>query len=77
MIDDVLNRTAYRNSAGEYKLLSGLNRLKLNAFMPLVGINSVLPGLNQFKPAKPPAGTHQFKLLEDRNPSKAVFSYPV
>ena len=28
----------------------GLNRLKFNKFMPLAGINSVLPGLNWFKP---------------------------
>ena len=30
----------------------GLNRLKFNAFMPLAGINSNLPGLNRFKPVK-------------------------
>ena len=30
----------------------GLNRLKLNALMPLAGINSILPGLNRFKLVK-------------------------
>ena len=30
----------------------GLNRLKLNEFMPLAGIDSILPGLNRFKPVK-------------------------
>ena len=30
----------------------GLNRLEFNAFMPLAGINSNLPGLNRFKPVK-------------------------
>ena len=42
----------------------GLNRLKLNSFMPLAGINSVLPGLNRLKP---PAGMNQFKPLAGKN----------
>ena len=43
----------------------GLNWLKLNAFMPLAGINSVLPSLNQLKL---PAGINQFKPLAGTNP---------
>ena len=30
----------------------GLNRLKLHKFMPLAGINSILPNLNRFKLVK-------------------------
>ena len=35
-----------------FGLNHGLNQLKLNAFVPLAGINSILPGLNRFKPVK-------------------------
>ena len=48
----------------------GLNRLKLNEFMPLAGINSILPGLNRFKP---PAGINQFKPLAGTNSISAGF----
>ena len=50
---------------GEFKPLSGLNRLKLNTFMPLAGISSVLRDLNWLKP---PVGINQFKPLADTNP---------
>ena len=48
----------------------GLNRLKLNEFMPLAGINSILPGLNRLKP---PAGINQFKPLAGKNTISAGF----
>ena len=37
---------------GNWSKPPGLNRLKLNEFMPLAVINSILPGLNRFKPVK-------------------------
>ena len=48
----------------------GLNRLKLNEFMPLAGINSILPGLNRLKP---PADINQFKPLAGINRISAGF----
>ena len=48
----------------------GLNRPKLNEFMPLAGLNSILPGLNRLKP---PAGINQFKPLAGIN-SISLFS---
>ena len=48
----------------------GLNRLKLNEFMSLAGINSILPGLNRLKP---PAGINQFKPLAGINRISAGF----
>ena len=41
--------------------------------MSLAGINSILPGLNRFKPVKKPAGINQFKSPAGTNTISAAF----
>ena len=53
-----------KNRVGKWFKPPGLNRLKLHKSTPLSGINSILPGLNRFKP---PAGINQFKPLAGTN----------
>ena len=56
----------------------GLNQLKLDEFMPLAGINSILPGLNRFKLVKT-TGWHKSIYATGWHKSKLswLFSNPV